>query len=217
MGDDTFKDVISFLEKHYSRLLEKHGDSPQSVQYRDRKTQEIRMKILTEIGDLSLAKILDFGCGTGHLLTFLRESLHFEGDYVGYDVSEKMIETARAKFSDARFEHRNVLDKPPSEAFDYILINGVFNNLIRDNWGYMTAILNCLFPIANKALAFNALSTYVDYHDPGLFYVSPERVFNFCKEKLSPCVTLRHDYRIKRDAIPFEFSVYVYKTERHPE
>lgn len=170
------------------------------------------MKILTDIApDLRTAKILDFGCGTGHLLTFLRQRLQYSGEYVGYDLSATMIAKAREKFSNVRFEQRDVLESASiEEHFDYVLSNGVFNNHVADNWGLMTAILRRLFPHARKGLAFNALSTYVDRVDPDLFYVSPERVFKFCKEELSLRVTLRHDYLVKPSTIPFEFSAYVY-------
>lgn len=216
MADHPFQRDLSLLRQHYSRLLKEHGDSPQGVQWTDRQTQELRMAILTEIGDLRSAKVLDFGCGTGHLLAFMQRHLAFTGEYVGYDLSAEMIATAQKKFPGARFEQRDILAEGVPEDFDFVLISGVFNNRIGDNWGLMTSILRCLFPHTRKGLAFNALSTYVDFFDPGLFYVSPEKVFRFCKEQLSPCVCLRHDYLIKPGIIPFEFTIYVYRTEVKP-
>ena len=50
----------------------------------------------------------------------------------------------------------------------------------------MTALLSTLFQHARKAMVFNALSTYVDFFDPGLFYVNPEKVFGFCKGPYLP-------------------------------
>jgi SAM-dependent methyltransferase len=212
----AFEKEIAFLNQHYSRLLEEHGDTPQAVQWGDKQTQERRMEILSQVGDLSSAKVLDFGCGTGHMLTFLRHHLRFTGEYVGYDLSAKMIATAQNKFPEIRFEKRDILAEGISEEFDYILINGVFNNRIIDNWRIMTALLQIIFARTRLGLAFNALSSYVDYSAPELFYVSPERVFRYCKEELSPCVTLKHDYMIKPGIVPFEFTVYAYKTEVKP-
>jgi len=207
---DIFEEDILHLSRHYSGLLARHGDSPQAVQWADAATQENRMCILTEVGDLREAKVLDFGCGTGHLLSFLRENIGFHGEYVGYDISKEMVATCRQKFSGVRFEALDVLTQGIPEDFDYVLINGVFNNLLSDNWGFMTALLSRLFPHVRRGMVFNALSSYVDYKSPGLFYVNPERVFRYCKEMLSPCVTLRHDYQIKLGIVPFEFTVYVY-------
>lgn len=209
-----FQQEIAFLNQHYSKLVQEHKDTPQGVQWGDRETQERRMEILTQAGDLSSAKVLDFGCGTGHMLTFLQKKLEFTGTYVGYDLSEKMIDTAQKKFPGISFEQRDILAEGVPEDFDYILINGVFNNLVKNNWELMKALLKNLFYHTRIALAFNALSTYVDYFDAELFYVSPEKVFRFCKEELSPFVTLKHDYQIKPGIIPFEFTVYTYKTEK---
>lgn len=216
MPSHPFKRDLSLLNEHYSRLLEKHGDTPSGVQWTDRETQERRFEILTQVGDLRSAKVLDFGCGVGHLLTFMKTHLAFTGEYVGYDLSARMIDTARAKFPGIRFERRDILAEGVPEDFDYILISGVFHNRVSNGWDLMTTLLSCLFQRVRKALAFNAISTYVDFFDPEQFYVRPERAFGFCKEKLSPCVSLRHDYLVKPGIVPFEFSIYVYKTSVEP-
>ncbi len=216
MASHRFEQDLSAINQHYSRLLGEHGDTAQGVQWTDQATQELRMRVLAQVGDLGSAKVLDFGCGTGHLLDLLRRELGFQGEYVGYDLSEPMLDVARHKFPGVRFERQDVLAEGVREDFDYVLINGVFNNRANDNWGLMTALLACLFPHACSALAFNALSTYVDFFTPGLFYVNPEDVFRFCKEHLSPCVTLRHDYLVKPGVVPFEFTAYVYRSEVEP-
>jgi SAM-dependent methyltransferase len=190
---DFLQKDLACARRHYSRLLDQHGDTPQAAAWRDRQTQERRMAILAEVGDLRSAKILDFGCGTGHLLAFLRRELGFAGEYVGYDLSAEVITTARHKFRRARFEQRDILTEGVPEDFDYVLISGVFNQRLRENWRLMTRILGNLFAHCRQALAFNALSTYVDFFEPHLFYVSPEKVFRHCKERLSSRVCLRHD------------------------
>jgi SAM-dependent methyltransferase len=201
------------LADTYSELAARLGDAPEATQWRDRATQERRMRILAEVGDLASAKILDFGCGTGHLLALLRESCGFAGEYVGYDLSPEMVRLAAGKFPEARFECRNIFVDGVGEDFDYVLISGVFNNRIGDGAALMRRALALLFARTRTALAFNALSTYVDGFDSGLAYASPERVFAFCKENLSPLVTLRHDYCVKAGVVPFEFTVYVHRTE----
>ena len=212
----SFDKDIDRLRQHYSNLIKKYGDSPKGVQWTDKKTQEKRMAVLAEVGDLRFAKVLDFGCGAGHLLEFLTTQLNFEGEYVGYDICSSMIHAAKRKFPNIRFEERNILKNHPNENFDYILANGVFNNRISDNWNFMRAILKRLFLHASKGISFNAMSTYVDHFNNGLFYVDPEKVFSFCKEELSPSVTLRHDYLVKPNVVPFEFTIFVYHSTIKP-
>lgn len=212
----SFASDFAALSSHYGRLLAEHGDSPQAVQYRDTLSHERRFEVLAQAGDLRTARVLDFGCGTGRLLEYLRRQHAFAGQYTGYDLNADMVETGRKKFPDARFEARDVLASGVPDEFDFVFINGVFNNLIGDNWGFLTSALRVLFARTRTALAFNALSTYVDYFDAGLYYAEPEAVFRFCKTELSPCVTLRHDYQVKPGTRPFEFTVYVHRVDVPP-
>jgi SAM-dependent methyltransferase len=210
----THKPLMDSLGQHYSALLRQHGDSPAAVQYSDRETQRLRFKYLVEMGIPKEATVLDFGCGTADLASYLEEEHDFRGKYVGYDICPDMITTAQNKFSKHRFENRNIFASPPNEKFDYILISGVFNNAVEfgDNTEFMRDTLRLLTPLSNCGLAFNALSTYVDYFDPGLVYFDPAEVLSFCKRELAARVTLRHDYLIKPSAPPFEFTVYVYSS-----
>jgi cyclopropane fatty-acyl-phospholipid synthase-like methyltransferase len=207
---------MAALEQHYTELFHKHGDTPQAVQWRDRASQERRFEILAQVGLPSNAKVLDFGCGTGHLLEYMRREHEFKGEFVGYDLTADTVAAAQAKFPAARFERRDIFADGIGEEFDYVFISGVFNNLMTDNAGFMHEVLELLFGHSRRALAFNALSAYVDFFDPGLCYTKPEEVFHFCKERLSPLVTLRHDYFIKPGVVPYEFTMYVHRCDLTP-
>lgn len=211
-----FRADVHSLAELYDSLAREHGDNAHAAQQRDRATQEQRMRMLAQVGDIRHAKILDFGCATGHLLTFLRGEFGFAGEYVGYDLSEEMVKIAREKFPEARFERRDVLADGIDEQFDFVFVSGTFNNRLADNWSLVTTLLQPLFACTRQALAFNGLSTYVDYFDEGLYYFEPEKIFGFCKTQLSPLVTLRHDYCIKPGVVPYEFTIYVHKTDIAP-
>ncbi|MCZ8312837.1 MAG: class I SAM-dependent methyltransferase [Magnetospirillum sp.] len=206
------KSDMRALERHYSELFRKHGDTPAATQQRDRETQERRMGRLCEIApDVAQARILDFGCGAGHLLHVLRRDFDFCGRFTGYDLSLPHIEAARTKFPDAVFERRDILEVGIEGRFDYAFVNGTFNNLIADNWGFVTEVLATLYGACDRGVAFNLLSSYVDYNDTGLYYAEPERIFAHCKREITPLVTLRHDYRLKPGVIPYEFTVYLHR------
>lgn len=211
-----FKQDIEALAKHYGDLVNRHGDAAESAQYADRATQERRMEILAEIGVERNSKVLDFGCGTGQMLAYLKRTIDFDGEYVGYDISTEAIAVARQKHPEGRFEVRDVLEQPSEEDFDYVLVSGVFNNAMSDNRGFFEAVSRRLTARARKGYAFNMLSRYVDYFDDGLFYEDPMRAFRFCKEELSPLVTLRHDYSVRAGSMPFEFTIYVHRSDTDP-
>jgi 2-polyprenyl-3-methyl-5-hydroxy-6-metoxy-1,4-benzoquinol methylase len=57
----------------YERFQAQHGDSYKSLNWESQEGQELRFRILSEIGDLSHKKILDVGCGLGHFADWLQK------------------------------------------------------------------------------------------------------------------------------------------------
>jgi SAM-dependent methyltransferase len=195
------------IASHYRKLLQIHGDSPEAAQYSSRESQERRFAALAGIADLRGARILDYGCGTGHLLSYLDARNIRPKHYTGVDIVEELLDVGRAKHPQARF---CALEAIQNEKFDYIFVSGVFNNRRRDNRRYYQATVKDLFARCERGLAFNMMSTWVDYRDVNLFYESPEKAFRFVKQHVTPFVTLRHDYEVKPGVIPFEFAIYAY-------
>lgn len=198
--------TVDDIRAHYQKLLATFGDTHEAAQYSSRSSQEARFQVLTEIGDLNGAKVLDFGCGTAHFATFLK-ARGIACDYIGVDIVAEFFDHARRKHPNARFGSWTEMK---DEAFDYGFVSGVFNNRREDNESFYKDTLRELFARARKGLAFNMMSTYVDYFDDGLYYVKPEEVFAYVKG-LTPFVTLRNDYLVKPGSVPFEFTVYAYR------
>ncbi|MBK8008143.1 MAG: class I SAM-dependent methyltransferase [Rhizobiales bacterium] len=206
----SFDDIARANAEHYDRLLRESGDTHAAAQWADQPTQDLRLKILCEIGDLKPAKVLDFGCGMGRLYELL-SAQGFKGEYVGYEIAPNLAAAAQKKHASARFECRDILKNGLPEDFDYVLISGVFNNKHSASSEYVQAVLKTLFARTRKGIAFNGLSTYVDYLAENLNYMDPIETFARCKAGLSSAVTLRHDYQLKANVIPYEFTIYVYK------
>jgi SAM-dependent methyltransferase len=198
------------MEKHYERLFRRYGDTPDAADWDNRETRERRFAVLSEVAPLAEASVLDFGCGTGELLGYLLRNCRFHGEYTGWDLSEPLLEAARAKFPGVRFQRREILSEGIQEDFDYILVSGTFNTDFGQAESFMREAIQLLFRHARKALAFNLLSIHAETHNAGLYYASPETVFDFCRTRLSPRVTVRHDYRLKPGIPPYDFTVYVY-------
>lgn len=194
------------VRAHYRRLIQTHGDTHEAAQYSSRESQESRFRVLTEIADLNGAKVLDFGCGTAHLATFLKEK-GISCSYVGVDFVTEFFDFARAKHPEHCF---GTWDELKDEEFDYAIVSGVFNNKTDNNEHFYKETVRDIFARVRKGFAFNMMSAYVDYFDEGLYYAKPEDVFAYVKS-LTPYVTLRNDYLVKQGSIPFEFSIYAYK------
>jgi len=64
-------------------------------------------------------RVLDVATGTGDLAIALKRRVGRDGEVVGTDFSERMLELARAKTDDVDFETGNALDLPyPDDSFD---------------------------------------------------------------------------------------------------
>lgn len=193
------KEIINI----YETRLKEHGYSVKAMGWRDREQQYLRFKILSEIGDLNGTKILDVGCGFGDFYEYLINK-GIKVDYTGYDISPKIIDMAKSKHSQIKFEVKDILKERISEKFDYVLESGILNKRISNNIEYAKKIITRMFELSKVGIAVNMMTDYVDYKEDYLYYYSPEGVFKFCKS-LSKFVTLRHDYPLH------EFTIYIYK------
>jgi len=64
-------------------------------------------------------KILDLGCGNGRLIEILKDK---DIDYFGIDFSEKLIETAKEDYPEAKFQVADALNLPfPENFFDKVI------------------------------------------------------------------------------------------------
>jgi SAM-dependent methyltransferase len=202
------------LVKHYQSLLAEHGDSSRSLQHFDRASQFRRFELLTSHIAGSGFTLLDVGCGLGHMLDYLNESGKSPSSYLGIDIVPEFIELAGKRhdgFANASFRKQDIQTDSMGATFDHVVICGIFNNVLADNWAFIYETLRKSFEVARLSLSFNLLSTYVDYQDPALFYADPLRVFDFCKKNLSRKIDLQNSYVLKEGSIPYEYTVTVYR------
>lgn len=200
MNAEDKKEVL----KNFESLLEKYGDDPRACQWRDQASQDFRFKILTEIADLNNRSVMDFGCGKADLFYYLRRQ-GINAKYTGYEISPAMVDFVKSKDPSCNILLRDIMEDGMSAKFDYILVSGTFNQTLSDNWQFFTKSLEIMWPAVQKGLAFNLVTTYVDYKESHLYYADPCKVYDWIKCHLTRFVTLRSDY------FPFEYTVYAYK------
>ncbi|WP_254272485.1 class I SAM-dependent methyltransferase [Haloarcula marina] len=69
-------------------------------------------------------RILDLGCGTGHLTAAIADS---GADVLGIDAAPEMVERAREEYPDCRFEHADAREYAPEAPFDAVFSNAALH------------------------------------------------------------------------------------------
>jgi hypothetical protein len=196
------------IKSHYQRLLKLHGDSADSAQYSSRDSQFRRFAALARIGNIQEKRVLDFGCGTACLYDYFCQINQIPAYYHGVDIVEDFFHIGRAKVgSNGDFSSPDQLS---DEGYDFAFVSGVFNNKRYDNRSFWQQTVKRLYAKSKIGLAFNLMSTYVDYKDPELYYENPCYAFDYVKRFITPYVCLNNDYLPKANSIAFEYTIFAY-------
>ncbi len=180
----------------YKDRLKQYGDSTLALGWGNKKSQEVRFKVLSEIGEVDGKSILDVGCGTGDLYNYLKDR---RIKYTGTDITPEFINIAKEKYHFARF-----LDRIPDEIFDYVFESGIFN-LPDENWDEMMVdTLMDMWEHCRLGMAVNFLSSYAINKTAGIKYTDPLEILKFIP-LLTPKFILRHDYKEN------DFTIYCYR------
>jgi SAM-dependent methyltransferase len=195
---DDVESALGGVGGLYGSNVEKYGAGPEAVGWRDRETHELRFDKLAQAlpGNGEPFTVNDHGCGYGALFEYLVERGFPVVGYLGTDISAEMLGVARARVADPRAEFVEAA-LPPADA-DYTFVSGTFNvrlGATEASWEtYVKETLAALAARSRRGIAFNLLTTYVDWRDDNLFYADPKAFFDFCRSELSRYVVLLHDY-----------------------
>ena len=135
----------------------------------------------------------------------------FDFHYNGFDVSEKMIQSAERRIGTNKANCSLYVGSNLMIISDYTVASGIFN--VRQQTGneiWMKYILHTLDDMNShsaRGFSFNCLTNYVDkdYVKDYLFYSDPQFLFNYCKMNYSRNVALLHDYNL------YDFTILVRK------
>jgi SAM-dependent methyltransferase len=201
--------ILEDVARYYSDRLSRFGATPAGVDWRDETSQTTRFAQLLKVVEDPAASVIDFGCGFGALLPYMRER-GYAGPYRGMDLAPAMLAAARqhcAVDPNCVFE----LGATPSAPADYAVASGIFNVRLTHTdlqWrNYVEGTIETMNRSARRGFAFNCLTSYSDpgHHRPDLFYANPCTYFELCQGRYARNVALLHDYGL------FEFTVIVRK------
>jgi len=201
-SDSTFfdRDYIDKLSSHYAPLVASCGDSFRAVDWGSSSSQYKRFDILLNSTDWHNKRILDVGCGVGHLAGHL-DKQGFKGSYLGVDMVPEMVEKCRLYHENYNFKAITSLEEASFFEPELVVASGLFT--FADDKRFRETISQ-LFALTRHVLAFNSLSIWSESQASGEFHASPVSTLEYCST-LSRHIVLRHDY------MPHDFTVYLYK------
>jgi SAM-dependent methyltransferase len=201
---------IEQVKSYFEERVVQFGDSPRGADWNSVNSQEVRFDQLLKIIDNDEPfSLIDYGCGYGALADYL-EVKGFKVDYYGFDIVEKMIETAR-EHNVGKSNRTFVTKSSDLPVCDYVVASGIFNYRADDSFDhwteYVIEVLTQFNSLSRKGFASNFLTKYsdADRMQPHLYYADPLYIFDYCKKNFSKNVALLHDYKV------YDFTILVRK------
>lgn len=193
------------ITNRYRERLQKLGPGIDALASGTTERRATRFGILSSLGNMQGASVLDIGCGLADFYAYILEN-GIEANYTGYDITEDFIQIAQERFPNGHFEVRDIQTQGIPTRFDYIVSSQTFNNRFMhdDNMQVMQDVLRIAYEACDKGLAVDMMTSYVDFKEDHLFYYQPEDIFRYAKS-LTKRVMLRHDYPT------FEFAIFLFK------
>ena len=197
------------IENLYSNNIRAHGVSSKAVGWNSKESQYLRFEKLLSMIDLNEEfSINELGCGYGELYKYLINKNYDFTLFNGYDISEEMLKECEVYLNQP--SNLNLYHSSTIQTFsDYTIASGIFNipfDNTSEEWQvYINKTIQNMYQFSKKAIAFNFLTTYVDYEADNLFYQNPEEIFRFCIENYGRNVQLIHNYNL------YEFTVVINK------
>jgi SAM-dependent methyltransferase len=204
--------ITETLRAHYERSFQAHGATAKGVDWgeklSDLQCRFEKMAAVIPSHQTARPSLLDVGCGYGGLLEHLL-ARRISVDYTGIDVVPSMISAAQARHSGGRFLLGDILEYPSLERHDYVVCNGILTQkldapaLEMDEFAGL--LIRRMFSLCNRGIAFNVMTTKVNFFSNNLYYRNPAELLSWCMSEITRHVRLDHAYPL------YEYTMYLYR------
>lgn len=186
--------------------FKRHGYHPNALLWSNVKVQEIRFKILTEIGIEAGDCVLDIGCGFGDFSAYLAKR-DKAVNYTGIDLSEELIQEGRKQFPDIKLIVNDMFEYDPLPAsFDYVTLSGTLNRKHEGSEVYALKTIERMYQASKKGVAFNLLDARHEWTASrwDLQSFHPERMMEFVSK-------FADKHEVIDDYLDNDFTFYLWK------
>jgi SAM-dependent methyltransferase len=211
-GEKLMDEVSKSLKKHYEETFRQFGPTSKGVGWGENEERQYlryeKMLAVIERGLNEAPTLLDVGCGYGGLFDYANKN-GIPINYTGIDVGENMVSWARETFPKAMWIVGDILEAKIARSFDYVVCNGILTQkldvpgLVMDE--FANRLIHRIFDMCDKGIAFNVMTTKVNFFSNNLYYRNPAELFSWCISEISPLIRLDHAYPF------FEYTVYLYR------
>jgi SAM-dependent methyltransferase len=213
MNVDSFKSVNETLGRYYTKCFAEYGATARGVDWHDAESLALHYDKMLSVIEPGLrgscVSILDIGCGFGGLLE-RADQRGIALDYTGIDLVGDMIHHGAINHPTATFVMADVFAFNPKQQFDYVVANGVLTEKldvsIREFGRFSRRMILRMFALASRGIAFNMMTSNVNYMAPNLYYQSPGELIAFCAAELSSKWIMDHNVHPH-----YDFTIYVYR------
>ena len=170
------------FRQHHGKKFQEHGATARGVDWNDEGEVRVRYDKFLRVFDRDFERpagppsLLDVGCGWGGLLAYCQEK-GVAVDYTGIDVVEEMVAYGREHFPAGRFLVQDVFGLDGEGRYDYVVCNGILTQrlsaTIVEMEQFSNALIRRMFTLSRFGIAFNHMSTRVNFMAPNLYYRSP--------------------------------------------
>ena len=209
--------ITKTLQKHYVEKFSLHGASSEGVDWGKDETKTVLRydKMLQVINhnysDKSKFSLLDVGCGYGGLLEYASYQ-HNNLNYTGIDVAENMIEWAITNSPKGNFIYGDIMEYEFERKFDYVVCNGILTQKLEtpglemDRFAHQ--LIHRIFSLCVIGIAFNVMTTKVNYYANNLYYRNPSELLAWCMSEISSAIKIDHSYPL------YEYTIYLYRNQK---
>lgn len=214
MNDNNPLSLARLSQEQRKRICEsqryallQHGYHPNSLLWSNTKVQELRFKIIADIGIQAGDSLLDVGCGFGDFSAYLSRQ-NKSVSFTGIDVSAELLNEGRKHFPELELIQGDLFDfDPASVSYDYVTFSGALNRKFDNAEDYTYQTIARMFESCKKGVAFNLLDARHEWTagrwDLQSFY--PDDIVVFIAQ-------LSDQYSIIDGYLDNDFTVYILKS-----
>lgn len=210
---------LSVIGDYYLPRLKFFGGGAAAAGWSTEGNQEIRFDALLAVcGDWTGQSILDVGCGTGDLLSFMDSRALPYKSYFGQDVLRQSINTCRRRFpgiyDNFSYAPVTVMADTYRTRYDYVVASGVFNLRTPNHHQIMLDSVKAMWCMCSKAVAVNFLKpSHVRPESDDVILVADP--LNRLDELTQ--LTGTEYWAIEEDYLYNDFTVYLFRSEMDRE